>query len=292
MNPDGYQYTFTRAAVAQEPARQRRRRADDDPDGVDPNRNYRSTSSTTRRAPRRSSRARPTAARAAARSPRRRPSGPVEARPVRLQRQLPLRRRVAAVPGGLAGRLPDGRRPDLLRAVGQPRPAGDRGLSPGPELGRPLRHQRRGQRLPAQAWAGRWRGPRSSPRAARAAASCSPTTRRSSRRSSSATCRSPSPSRSPRRTRTTRSPLGIKTKPFYIRATTRTRTGIPGANFAFKYSYGDPQPVQVLAKRALGAVTVKYRSTAAATRSASTSEWRGGERYKPAAVTTASCAAP
>ena len=37
------------------------------------------------------------------------------------------------------------------------------------------------------------------------------------------------------------------------------KDGIPGANFEFDYSYGDPQPVQVLAKRSLGAVTLKYR---------------------------------
>ena len=77
--------------------------------------------------------------------------GPVGARRLRVQRQLPLQRPLAAVPGGLADQLADRRRPDLLRAVGQPRPAGDRGLPPGPELGRPLRHQRRGQRLHAQA---------------------------------------------------------------------------------------------------------------------------------------------
>ena len=68
------------------------------------------------------------------------------------------------------------------------------------------------------------------------------------------------------------------------RATIPTRTGLPDSNFTFKYSYGDPQPVQVLAKRALGAVTVKYKINGGATRSASTSEWKGGEKYKPASV--------
>ena len=56
-----------------------------------------------------------------------------------------------------------------------------------------------------------------------------------------------------------KSSLGIETKPFYIRSDDPYKRGIPGANFAFQYSYGDPQPVQVLAKRALGAVTVKYQ---------------------------------
>ena len=81
-----------------------------------------------------------------------------------------------------------------------------------------------------------------------------------------------------------KSSLGIKTKPFYIRSDDPYKRGIPGANFAFQYSYGDPQPVQVLAKRALGAVSVKYKINGGATRSASTSEWKGGEKYKPASV--------
>src|SRR4051794_22577063 len=78
-----------------------------------------------------------------------------------------------------------------------------------------------------------------------------------------------------------KSSLGIKTKPFYIRSDDPYKGGIPGANFAFQYSYGDPQPVQVLAKRAVGAVTVKYRINGGAGRSASTSEWSGGGRRKP-----------
>src|SRR4029078_7619423 len=55
-------------------------------------------------------------------------------------------------------------------------------------------------------------------------------------------------------------------------------------NFTFKYSYGDPQAVQVLAKRAVGAVTAKYKINGGATQSASTTEWKGGEKYKPASV--------
>ncbi len=80
-----------------------------------------------------------------------------------------------------------------------------------------------------------------------------------------------------------KSSLGITTKPFYIRSDDPYKRGIPGANFAFQYSYGDPQPVQVLAKRALGAVTVKYQINGGPVRSAPTSEWTGGEKYKPAA---------
>jgi hypothetical protein len=78
------------------------------------------------------------------------------------------------------------------------------------------------------------------------------------------------------------SSLGIKTKPFYIKSDDPYKDGIPGANFAFRYSYGDPQPVQVLAKKSLGAVTVRYRINGGAVQSAPTSEWSGGERFSPA----------
>jgi Zinc carboxypeptidase len=80
------------------------------------------------------------------------------------------------------------------------------------------------------------------------------------------------------------SALGIETKPFYTKSDDPYKDGIPGANFEFDYSYGDPQPVQVLAKRSLGAVTLKYRINGGAVRSAPTSEWRGGERFSPADV--------
>jgi len=80
------------------------------------------------------------------------------------------------------------------------------------------------------------------------------------------------------------SALGIETKPFYIKSDDPYKEGLPGANFAFRHSYGDPQPVQVLAKRSLGAVTLKYRINGGAEQSAPTSEWGGGERFKPAAT--------
>ena len=78
--------------------------------------------------------------------------------------------------------------------------------------------------------------------------------------------------------------LGIETKPFYTKSDDPYKDGIPGVDFEFAYSYGDPQPVQVLAKRALGPVTLKYRINGGSVQSAPTSEWAGGERYKPAAV--------
>jgi hypothetical protein len=80
------------------------------------------------------------------------------------------------------------------------------------------------------------------------------------------------------------SSLGIETKPFYIKSDDPYKEGIPGANFTFEYSYGDPQEVRVLAKKSLGRVTLKYRINDGRTRSASTSEWRGGERYDQTSV--------
>ncbi|CAN5509300.1 M14 family metallopeptidase [soil metagenome] len=78
--------------------------------------------------------------------------------------------------------------------------------------------------------------------------------------------------------------LGIETKPFYLESDDPYKEGIPGANFKFDYSYGDPQPVQVLAKRSLGDVELKYSINGGSVQSAPTSEWDGGERYAPADV--------
>jgi hypothetical protein len=47
----------------------------------------------------------------------------------------------------------------------------------------------------------------------------------------------------------------------------------------FSTSYGDPQPVQVDAKRELGKVTMHYRLNGGADRTVETKEWKGGERY-------------
>lgn len=47
----------------------------------------------------------------------------------------------------------------------------------------------------------------------------------------------------------------------------------------FAHSYGDPQTVQVTAKRELGPVTVHWRVNGGAEQSAATSEWQGGERF-------------
>ena len=59
--------------------------------------------------------------------------------------------------------------------------------------------------------------------------------------------------------------LGNTVEPFYIDA--------------FADSYGDPQPVQVTAKRSLGALVMRYRINGGATKTVGTTEWSDGERY-------------
>ena len=81
-----------------------------------------------------------------------------------------------------------------------------------------------------------------------------------------------------------KSTLGIKTKPFYLQSDDAYKDGLPGANLTFRYSYGDPQPVQVIAKRSLGRVNLKYSIDGGPTRSAPTREWTGAARYKPSSV--------
>jgi Zinc carboxypeptidase len=74
--------------------------------------------------------------------------------------------------------------------------------------------------------------------------------------------------------------LGNATKPFYldVSAIDPEKSGNPMSDFRFSVSYGDPQPVQVLARRSLGAVTLNYKINGGAARTATTSEWSGGER--------------
>jgi hypothetical protein len=57
------------------------------------------------------------------------------------------------------------------------------------------------------------------------------------------------------------------------------KNGNPLVNLKFNVSYGDPQPVQVIAKRTLGAVSLKYKINGGTEQTASTSEASGGERY-------------
>jgi Zinc carboxypeptidase len=75
--------------------------------------------------------------------------------------------------------------------------------------------------------------------------------------------------------------LGNTTEPMYLdtSALDPEKTNNPLSDFRFSVSYGDPQPVQVLARRSLGAVALKYQINGGAVQSGSTSEWDGGERF-------------
>jgi hypothetical protein len=75
--------------------------------------------------------------------------------------------------------------------------------------------------------------------------------------------------------------LGNTVKPFYLELSSiePELSGNPQGDFRFAVSYGDPQTVQVLAARSLGAVTLKYQINGGATQSKPTSEWNGGERF-------------
>ncbi len=77
---------------------------------------------------------------------------------------------------------------------------------------------------------------------------------------------------------------GITTKPFYVDSDDPYKSSNPGTQLSFTRSYGDPQPVAVIAKRSLGDVTVSYRINGGDVQSAPMSEWEGGSRYNPASV--------
>jgi Zinc carboxypeptidase/Immune inhibitor A peptidase M6 len=75
--------------------------------------------------------------------------------------------------------------------------------------------------------------------------------------------------------------LGNTTEPFYLhqeREDLSTREN-PLTDFRFEFSYGDPQPVRVLAARSLGPVTLRYRINGGPWQSAPTTEWQGGDRF-------------
>jgi zinc carboxypeptidase len=76
-----------------------------------------------------------------------------------------------------------------------------------------------------------------------------------------------------------KSVVGLTTRGLYVKSDDTYKYGLPGANFTFSYSYGDPQEVRVLAMRTLGAVTAKYRINGGAVQSAPTTEWNGGQKY-------------
>ena len=79
------------------------------------------------------------------------------------------------------------------------------------------------------------------------------------------------------------SPVGINVEPFYLDADDIDPQNGQQSLFDFKFSvsYGNPQEVRVLAKRNLGAVTLRYRVNGGPVQSRPTTEWTGGEDYGP-----------
>ena len=84
------------------------------------------------------------------------------------------------------------------------------------------------------------------------------------------------------------SPVGITTQPFYLNqaALDPQHNAQTLFDFTFDKSYGNPQEARVLAKRSLGAVTLRYRVNGGSIQSKTTSQWNGGERTGPARART------
>jgi zinc carboxypeptidase/immune inhibitor InhA-like protein len=75
--------------------------------------------------------------------------------------------------------------------------------------------------------------------------------------------------------------MGITLEPFYTHQDQLDpqMSNMPLTDFRFNVSYGDPQPVRVLAKRSLGAVSLQYQINGGAVQTKPTSEWAGGDRW-------------
>jgi hypothetical protein len=74
---------------------------------------------------------------------------------------------------------------------------------------------------------------------------------------------------------------GMRTKAFYLDQddVDPENGALSMFDFKFKWSYGDPQEVRVLAKRSVGRVKLRYRINGGKPQTASTSQWNGGEVY-------------
>ena len=79
-----------------------------------------------------------------------------------------------------------------------------------------------------------------------------------------------------------KSHLGYTADPFYLDVETEDpwMRDNPVTDLSFPFSYGDPQPVRVLAKRSLGPVTARWQVNGTGpVHTSPTSEWTGGERF-------------
>ncbi len=74
---------------------------------------------------------------------------------------------------------------------------------------------------------------------------------------------------------------GVTTEPFYLESDDPYKRGLPDVNFTFSESYGDPQPVDVLASKDLRRVRVHYRINGGRERTSRTRPWSYGDRYTP-----------
>jgi Zinc carboxypeptidase/Immune inhibitor A-like, MAM domain len=83
------------------------------------------------------------------------------------------------------------------------------------------------------------------------------------------------------------SSVGIETEPFYLDVSEidPQKAHNPMSDFSFDLSYGDPQPVEILAKRDIDGdgqadpVTAHWTVDGGPPQSAPTAEWTGGDRY-------------
>ena len=281
-NPDGYDFTFTpgQPPVAQEPARQQRRRPDHQRRRRRPQPQLRPRSgTTTTRAPRRTRPRRPTAAPARPPSPRRRPWTGCRSGSSSSSRSTTTRPPSCCCTrsaGRWRRRRPTTRSSWRCRAPTTTRPSTARGARRAddydPDLSAEL-YTTNGEtndhgysRYKTLGWTPEMDVSDPARGGGAVGASCSRTRRPTCRTRSTRTCRSRSTWPSPPRTRPTRSSdLGIQVPDF-----------VPTT---FAVSYGDPQTVEVNAKRELGKVTRALPDQRRRGEAAATTEWKGGERY-------------
>ncbi len=78
-----------------------------------------------------------------------------------------------------------------------------------------------------------------------------------------------------------KSHLGNTTEPFYLDLTDADPSfaNNPLADFRFESSYGDPQPVDILARQELRKVKLKYKINGGATQKVRAPRWEGGETF-------------